>query len=105
MTGFSLRNYGHCTRCGAGLRLGTPSPWLAFPYIVAIIAICVCCVLFLRDAIPFFPIVLPVAALILAFPLGFLLAYFHRGVELNGESQKNATQQTHAPELRAGPKL
>ena len=90
MTGFR-RTYVHCTECGAGLKLGDTPRWFSYPFIAAITVISVYPFLFLRDVIPFYAITLPLVALISAFPLGFLLAYFIRGVELNEKSNTDAT--------------
>ena len=79
MTGFT-RHYGKCSQCGIPLKLGDTPRAIAYPSIVVIIAVCTYCVFYLRDVIPFFPITFPVIALVLAFPLGFLLAYYVRGV-------------------------
>ncbi|OHB70432.1 MAG: hypothetical protein A2V70_12715 [Planctomycetes bacterium RBG_13_63_9] len=91
MTGFG-HTYGHCTHCGVGLKLGDTSRWLVYPFVAAFCAVYAYCDLFVPDTILFFQsiplIVLLVVLFIIAFPLGFLVAYFHRGVELVSESKK-----------------
>ncbi len=89
MTGFSS-NYGRCIECSNPLKLGDTPRWIAYPSILAFTVVAVLCTMYLRDAIPYFAIVLPLSALVLAFPLGFLLAYFIRGVGTTIESKSKA---------------